>query len=263
MKNKQGTKILLILMIIACSYQYLLMLPTYFVEREAERIHSQEGIAVQDYFDEIADEVIFHIPFITEYTYDKLKQQQLKLGLDLQGGMQMSLCLDTEVFLKSLVKSNGNQLFNEVLAQTKKDMKFSRNQFIPHFFDRYQDLEKEENIIALFASHPSFDGKIIHSCTQLNREVQQLFDETLDKTKFLLDQRLNGSGVSQANVRLDKNKHLIHIELPGISNKQRVRDLITSKASLAFWEVYRITDHKIMEGFIAADAMLKQSEKSK
>jgi len=273
MKNKLGTKILLILMIIACSYQYLLMLPTYSIEQKIEngvelaldqyddetRALKQKEI-VQEYLDSIANDVIFQLPYLAEYTYSSLKKQQLKLGLDLQGGMQVNLGFDEEKFIKELANGSKDKVFLDVLERTKQATQFSRKQFIPHFFELYQQEESKKNIVHFFSVHTLIDNEKVSTYSGLINYIEQSLDETISKTKFLIEQRLNSTGVAQANVRLDKKRNLIHVELPGITDRQRIRDLITNKASLAFWDVYRVTDHSIMDGFIAADESLKRSE---
>ena len=123
MQGKGLIKLFLVLMAAVTIIQYLYILPTRGVERDAE-IHAKEisakapadqdtyvveRIARANYLDSMSSEVIFSIPLLKDYTYDDLKKQQLALGLDLKGGMSSVLEVDIKELLISLSNNSKDR----------------------------------------------------------------------------------------------------------------------------------------------------------
>lgn len=87
-----------------------------------------------------------------------------------------------------------------------------------------------------------------------------LLTNTLLTTRYQLGERLNRVGLSQPNITVDLNKQHIYIEMPGAKNPDRIRSIVTSTASLEFWDTYRITDVGMVEAFVAADQLLSNTQ---
>ena len=263
MKTSSITKTLFWAMFIACSFQFSLMIPTGIIENKAETqaelyAHSfpaaqQAAIKeqyVQNYLDSIAEEVLFAIPYVVEYTYPALKKQQLQLGLDLKGGVQVTLGLNAAAFITNLASQSTNTLFVESLAQTQQMSSLTLKESIHYFFDVYTQVEKEETILRLFSKHPQVQQTAATptSIATLKNTIFQLAETTLQHTQLLLTQRTNSLGLGQTNITEDLDNLYIHVELPGATNPERVREMLLATASLEFWETYRVTDPGIMEG---------------
>ncbi len=271
MKNKSLIKTLFGALVLACSFQYFLILPTISIESTAiEKVElyanqfpslNAEDIKqqyLQDYLDSISNEVVFSIPYVTDYTYQSLKRQQLQLGLDLKGGMRVTLGFDQVSFLKHLTNDPKDLLFAEVMERTGDITSALSRDFIPTFFGVYQQMENKEKIVQKFLDHPQLveDLNIHSSVEDVETVVTQLSIDMVHQTKSLLEERINALGLAQNQINLDLSNHQINIEFPGVKNPERIRGHLLSGGALEFWETYRITDPGIKDAFIEANQLL-------
>lgn len=276
MKTKSIVKTLFWVLFLTCSFQYSLMLPTYAVEQKANNLattyaaqfplEQQKTIQqqfVQNYLDNISNESILSIPYLTEFSYNDLKGQQLQLGLDLKGGMQVLLGINKATFLKQLVDPYASSNFEKTLALTNEQVDPTNPNYITVFFDNFQSIEQEENIIRLFLKSALLKEtlSVDTELATLKKEVDALLRATLLTTQYQLRERLNSLGLGQPNLTADINKQYLRIEVPGAQNPERIRSIVTTTASLEFWETYRITDEGMVETFMAVDRMLAESAK--
>ena len=260
------------MLIAGISFQYALMIPTYQVEQQAMKKASlyastfhpeKQEIAQQqfidNYLDSISNKVIFSIPYLNNYTYNDLKARQLKLGLDLKGGLQLGLGFDMTHFIKNLAEQPSDLIFLKALEVAKQKSSFSPEHFISTFFKVYQQNEQEQKIFEMFAHHSMLKHHLKghHSLAKLVQTVHQISDEVIHRTKFMLQQRVNVLGLNQAILVLDESRKLILLEIPGLKNTERIKELLLPTASLEFWETYRITDPGILQAFLKADQFLK------
>lgn len=147
MKIKSVVKTLFWVLFLNCIFQYSLMLPTYVVEQKAQKtatayaaqfpsdqretIHQQ---FVQNYIEAMSDKSILKIPFIADFSYSDLKEQQLQLGLDLKGGIQLGLGINKEVFLYQLVQNSNHANFKKALALTNEKLAPTDPNYMAVFF---------------------------------------------------------------------------------------------------------------------------------
>jgi len=271
MKIKSLIKTLFWVLLVTCLFQYSLMLPTYAVEQKAEKlattyaaqfpVDQQATIQqqfVRNYLETMEDEPILRIPYITDFSYNDLKEQQLQLGLDLKGGMQVVLGINKEAFLKQLVNHTTHSNFEKALSLTNEQISSIDPTYIDVFFKNFQSLEQEEAIVRLFLKSNLLKGVLSQDTdlTILQKEVNTLVTTTLLTTQYQLGERLNSVGLSQPNITADVSKQHLHIEIPGAQQPERIRSMVTATASLEFWETYRITDEGILGAFVEADQML-------
>ena len=270
MKNKSLIKVLFWTLFLVVTFQFSLAIPTTLVERSAANkaynyaqdfpIEQQENVKQiyeQSYLDSIATEVVFSIPYIANFTYNDLKDQQLQLGLDLKGGMQLTLKLNTADFLKNLAGDKQRANFDKALNYADSKTGLSQDEYIAAFFDHYQQLESKESIIQLFSRHPQINQLAPSSISALKIAIHQLITTAITDTQFLLEQRINGHGLSQTKISKDVKNNFIYVEVPGAQNPERIRSILVANAKLEFWDTYRITDKSIMESFYAADKRLQ------
>lgn len=272
MKSKSIIKALFWTLLIAVIFQFSLMIPTSLVERTAKEKAvayaqavplAQQPLAKEVYekfyLDSIATEVIFQIPYLAQFTYNELKGQQLQLGLDLQGGMQLTLQLNTADFLKDLVGESSTDNFYKAIAATD-NLNLAQKEYITAFFDHFQQLEEAEYIIRLFSKHPQINIPASASLQDLETAINQLLVTVAEDTQFLMEQRINGHGLAQTKISRDVANNYIHVEVPEAQNPERIRSLLVSAAELAFWDTYRITDRGVLDAFYAADNQLQEDK---
>ncbi len=275
MQGKGFIRFFLILLTIVCLIQYLYILPTNKVERHAteyatqktssltdeSEIRTQSKIYETEYLDSMSSEEILSIPLLGSYTYEELKKQQLALGLDLKGGLSTVLQVDVKEFIIALSDYSKDEKFNQALVNANEKLKETQTDFVTLFRDEYVKLGAEGDLAKIFSRNESLRDDINFSST--NEEVINVIrtksNETVELTFKRLKDRINKFGVTQPNISLDKNRDLILVELPGVSNPERARNYLQATAKLEFWDVYRVTDNGVISAFIAADERLAKT----
>jgi len=268
MQGKGLLKFFLILIAIVSAVQLLYFIPTNRVENAAieyaqekasnvEEVSksSTEKIAKAAYLDSISDETILSIPGLANYSYSDLKKRQLGFGLDLKGGMSAVLQVDLREVLIALAGNKKNDKdFVAALNKASEDLKESSSDYITLFADAYREIAPEKKIGKLFQRSKTL-GDITNETTdgEVIKMLRTEADETVGRTFKMLKERIDRSGVVQPNVSLDASRDLILVEMPGVDNPKRMRELIQASAQLEFWDTYRISDPGIAAMFTEAD----------
>ena len=267
MQGKGVVRFFLIALTLVCLYQFSLTIPTNRIENDAKR-YADECSKNQnttwrqcqsDYLDSLSSEPVFEIPYIKKFTYADLKKSQLAMGLDLKGGMSVLLQVDLKDFLKSLAQGNNDPAFTQALDKATELQKTQPGDYITLFAQSWKETSGGKPLASVFARNESLKGKVNFDSPDADvlRTVRELADNTVDETYKRLKQRIDKLGVVQPNVSLDANRDLILVELPGIDNPQRARNMLQKSAKLEFWDTYRLTDDNLQQRFIDADLKLR------
>lgn len=184
-------------------------------------------------------------------SYKKAKAEELNLGLDLQGGMNVTLEVEMTGLLRSLANDSKDPNFLAAIQNANNRKANSGADFVTLFIEEYRKLEKVRPLASLFAGGAngkidinSPDGKVE---SYIRKEANDAFDRTYNK----LTKRIDQFGVAQPAINPIRDKARINVELPGVKDKDRVRKLLQSTANLQFWETYRIQD--LQQAFINVD----------
>ncbi|MFN0015907.1 MAG: protein translocase subunit SecDF, partial [Saprospiraceae bacterium] len=268
MQSKGVVRFFLIALTIVCLYQYLLVVPTVSVENAASRYASEQNsknpqvswrAQYSSFLDSLSSETVFSIPLIKDFTYSDLKQSQLAMGLDLKGGMSVLLQVDLRDFLKSLAGNSTDPAFNQALSKASEMQVTQQSDYITLFADAWKQTGGGKPLASIFARNESLKGQINFDSPdqEVLRVVRELGNTTVDETFKRLKQRIDKLGVVQPNVSLDAARDLILVELPGIDNPQRAREMLSRNAKLEFWDTYRFGDEGISQGLNNADNRLR------
>jgi len=172
-------------------------------------------------------------------TYQKSKENELQLGLDLQGGMSVTMNVSLEGLLKSL-SNNPNDPMLEKALHTATERKINSDE---DYITIFGNVWKEQNPNTPLASVFGGAGKTIkitdNDQTALN-QLRAVSRNAINQTYKVIQKRVDQFGVASAPVNLDINKGIINVELPGVQDPERVRNLLQASAYLQFWEVYNI-----------------------
>jgi SecD/SecF fusion protein len=172
-------------------------------------------------------------------SYFKCKENELNLGLDLQGGMSVTLNVDLEGVIKSLSNNPKDPELLNALNETNAEKLKSDLDYISLFGQVFKKQNPGVNLATLFAGV----GKGI----KITDNDQQVLDKlsadakgAIQQTYNILVKRIDQFGVASPNINLDENKDIISVELAGVQDPVRVRKLLEAAAHLQFWEVYNI-----------------------
>ena len=243
MKNKGFIVFLTILISLLCVYYLSFTLISQRINNDAsEQTTDADGninlTEKQRYLDSIWNEPVYDLLGIN-YTYKEIKETELNLGLDLQGGMHVTLEVSPIDILKGLSGNSRDNDFNEALVQAKKNIRGTQLNYVDEFYSVFKTLAPTKELAQIFATAAN-RGRISLSSTDaevleiINTEVESAIDRSFN----ILRTRIDRFGTSQPNIQRLQGTGRIQIELPGVDNPERVRKLLQGVAKLEFWEVY-------------------------
>jgi SecD/SecF fusion protein len=192
-------------------------------------------------------------------TYASAKEKELMLGLDLQGGMSVTMEVGLDGLIKSLANYTKDASFNTALNNAVAKKANSSADLISLFRDEYKTVNPSGKLAPLFATRSNgklkFDASDDATATYLKEQATQAFENTYR----ILRTRIDRFGLASPNINPDPNKGIISIELAGVNDKERVRSYLQSTANLQFFEVYTFENKDFQAGILAADKAIEAS----
>jgi SecD/SecF fusion protein len=173
-----------------------------------------------------------------EYTYKEVKDNELSLGLDLQGGMHVTLEVSPVDIIKGLSANSQDSSFLRALATARAQQAKSQGNFSDLFFEAYRDANPGKKLTSIFANSAT-KGRIASSDddNKVIEVVNAEIESAIERSFTILRNRLDQFGTSQPNIQRLPGRGQIQIEIPGADNPQRVRKLLQGVAKLEFWDV--------------------------
>ncbi len=267
MQNKGLIKLFALLFGLVSIYQLSYTFITSKVENEAEvfatsRISESEEDYVSkrevleaSYLDSISENTILG------YTnYGEAKKKELNKGLDLKGGINVTLQISVKDILKGLANNTKNPIFNKALADADTASRNSDDTYIELFFEAFDNIKGETKL----ASPEIFSNKGLSdevnfqmSDDEVKPIIRTKIDESIVSAFEVLRERIDGFGVTQPNIQREGNSGRILVELPGARDIARAQDLLSSTAQLEFWETYSQSNTSFSTFLIQANEKLK------
>lgn len=200
-------------------------------------------------------------------TYKKCKYKELNLGLDLKGGMNVTLEISMPDVVNSLATNKEDKLFKTAFEKSENEYaKTTNGDFIDIFVKNFnaQKSAMKMNNANLRTYFGERSGIKNASDQQIISWMKKESGEIVDRTFKILRTRIDRFGVAQPNLQMLQGGRIL-VELPGIKEPERVTDLLKSTAKLEFWEVYGdvVGGRSIQQRFAAADVQLAQQLKAK
>ena len=261
MQSKGAIKLLAVLLALACVYQLSFTFKTRSVEKKASEYAAQfpldqQGEAEQHYLDSVQNLGVYNLGF-KKFTYKECKEKELNLGLDLKGGMNVMLEVQVEDVVKALAgDSQHDPAFVGAIAEANAALKDGTSKdYISDFVKAYQRLSNGGSLAAIFVSPDRKDITLESSDADVEKILKKETDAAIAASFNVLRSRIDHFGVTQPNIMRLPNSHRILVELPGVKEPQRVRDLLQGTASLEFWLTYDARE--VLPALAAADKLVK------
>ena len=258
-KNRNFIKIFTILFAIVSLYQLSFTWVAGGVEDDAVAYSSSFPQLEQEkkekfYLDSISSESVYDI-FLTEYTYADCKSRELNLGLDLKGGMNVTLEVMVVDVIKALSSNSKDSIFNIAIANALNAQKNSQDDFVSLFGVEYEKLSPDNGLAVIFTAQLKDKVKI----NAPNKEVVDILsvevEDAISRSFNILRSRIDRFGVTQPNIQRLETAGRILAELPGIKDPDRARKLLQSTAQLEFWETYEYNE--LFQSFEQANNYLR------
>jgi len=229
-----------------------------YASASAEVKDSAYKATYRRYVDSLKDKPLLDIPILySNLTYQKAATQELNLGLDLQGGMSVTLEVGLDGLIRSMSNNPKDSTLNKALAKANDLKANSDADYIQLFENAYNDLVPGGKLSGLFAGSKNQQIKVTSSNSEVINVIRSEATEAIKRTYNVLSTRIDQFGVAQPSINLDQTRGIITVELAGIDNPERVRRYLQATANLEFWETYTV-DQNFFTQFIApADEKLK------
>jgi SecD/SecF fusion protein len=190
-----------------------------------------------EYFnDSMANVPVYNI-LVKNFTLKDVREREINLGLDLKGGMNVTMAVSVPDVIRALSGYNQDPTFNKALARAIEKEKNSTRDFVDLFEESFNEIDPNAKLAAIFNTVELKD-KINFNST--NKDVIKIIREesnaAIDRTYNILTTRIDRFGVVQPNIQRLQTAGRILIELPGIKDPERVRKLLQGTAQLEFWE---------------------------
>lgn len=186
-------------------------------------------------------------------TYRSAKEKELMLGLDLQGGMSVTMEVGLDGLIKSLANYSKDPVFNKALEAAVARKANSGADLITLFREEYRKLNPSGNLAPFFATRSNGKVKFDASDDAVTNYLKEQATAAFNNTFRILRTRIDRFGVASPTINPDPAKGIINIELAGVNDKERVRSYLQSTANLQFFEVYTFESRDLQEGLLAAD----------
>lgn len=257
MQNKGFIRVFAVLLTLVCLFYLSFSLVTNRQIEKAEEYAAGDSKKYSDYIDSISTEKVY-----LWYTFKQCQEMGVGLGLDLKGGMTVTLQISVDEVLRALSENNPDENFNLAVDRAASS-RLDGGNFLSLFLDEYKKIDSDVQLASIFST-PNFRNRIDPSDSNdkvlevLNKELDDIVTSTVE----VLRNRIDQYGVVSPNIQKIEGSGRILIELPGVKEPERVKKLLQGSANLEFWETYNygeiasflISANKVTEDIAAQDS---------
>ena len=225
------------LALVSAFYLSFSVVTNHYDNKAAEYAQGDDAKEYQ-YLDSIAGEKVWF-----GYTLKECREKEINLGLDLKGGMNVTMEVSVPEIIRALSGYNTTENFNNAIALAQEKQKTSGADFLTLFFESFYEIDPNAQLASVFST---FELREKVSLNSTNQEVESVVREevqgAIDNSFNVLRTRIDRFGVVQPNIQKLSQTGRILIELPGIKEPERVRKLLQGSANLEFWETYELAE---------------------
>jgi SecD/SecF fusion protein len=261
MQNKGAIKTLAIIFGLIFLYQLSFTVVTKVVEKKAVKYAQGDEAKENYYLDSVSNVPVYNL-LVKKYTYREAKEREINLGLDLKGGMNVTLEVSVKDIVNALAGANANDpTFQQAMQLATERHQKSEGDFVTLFGQAYEEVDPNAKLASIFLFEFKDKGITVNSSnSDVLKVLKEESDGAIDRSYQILRTRIDRFGVAQPNIQKLEGSGRILVELPGIKDPQRVRKLLQGTAQLEFWETYNFSE--IYMYFDQANAKLAEKSKA-
>ena len=252
MKNKNTVVALLLIFTAICAYNLYWTYVQYskegqissaraaydIVKLKDSKAYTAEDSSVIKAYEAIIEDAEF------QETYNKAIENSFTLGLDLQGGMFVTLAIGVEDVVRQLAGNPTDSTFNNAISCATQRQESEQTTFVPLFVECLKQADPNASLGAIFSNQE----RNISVSTPDDEVIEILSteaDNAIDNSFNIIRTRISQFGVVSPTLQKQQSTGRILLELPGVKEPERVRKLLRSTAKLEFWET-----HPYQEAFV-------------
>ena len=237
MQNKGFIKVFAIILTLICLFYLSFTVVGRQYNKKADAYAKGDLELKNQYLDSLSTEKVY-----LGYTLKQIREKEIGLGLDLKGGMNVIVEMDVAQVLRALANTDDPQ-FNQALQETiVQNRKGSSSDFITLFRQNYERINPDGKLANIFSI--TMSDRVAPTATndQVITVLRQEVKSAADNSFNVLRTRIDRFGVVAPNIqRLDQAERIL-IEMPGITEPERVRNLLQGSANLEFWKTYNVNE---------------------
>lgn len=240
MQGKGFIKFIAIVLAIVCAYGLSFTLVSSKVEKDAKNYAKGDLAKEKAYLDSMSGEKVYPL---LGFTYQNVKSKEINLGLDLKGGMNVTMEISLAELVKSLAGNPTDANFNQAVQNAQTQLNAGGKDYIKLFVNEFEKLSPGVKLADFFSNQ---DNASQLKANASNSEVQSFLSKeassAIDRSFIILRSRIDGFGVVSPNMQKQEGSNRILIEMPGVQDKERISKLLQGSAELQFWQVYQVQE---------------------
>ncbi|MBA5245921.1 protein translocase subunit SecD [Marnyiella aurantia] len=225
------------------------LLPTWYtskVEKQATEISAGDPVKYQKELDRLSKDTL-NLGF-TKLHYSGAKEKEMKLGLDLKGGINVLLEINQRDLISNLTNYSENPILIEALNRTDEVQKNSTRSYIDNFFVEFDAVNKQKGANLKLADPEIFGNPNLTEIRfntndeEVKKIVRNRIELSTGTAYEVIRTRIDKMGVTQPNVQRVPGTGRISVEMPGVKDIDRVKKMLQTSAKLQFWEVQQLQE---------------------
>ncbi|WP_167617465.1 protein translocase subunit SecDF [Maribellus sediminis] len=259
MQNKGAILSFAILLAAVCLYQLSFTWKSQQIKKDAVEYAQGNPDLEYQYLDSMAGEVVYNFLGLKKFTYKDVRELEMNLGLDLKGGMNVTLQVEVKDIIRAMSNNSSDETFNRALALASERQKNSQEDYLTLFGNAFEELDPNAKLASIFNTLELRDRVTFNSTNaEVLSVIRKETDAAISNAFNIIRTRIDRFGVAQPNIQQLQNRSRILVELPGVKDQNRVRTLLQGTANLEFWETYE--NSEVYPYLMQANEKIKELE---
>jgi SecD/SecF fusion protein len=170
-------------------------------------------------------------------SFSDTKKRSMAFGLDLVGGMSVTLEISVPELIKSYVRNPRDLRFKRAYDKAVATYNSKGGDFISLFLQENKKINKAP-VVQLLATSEIEGLGMKSSDDDVEAFFRKITSSSMDGVELIMSRRINQFGVAQPNIQRDLVNNRLYIELPGVQDESTVAAKLQSTANLQLYEIY-------------------------